>query len=101
MKIINIIFRLFSIDRIIELFKTPLFCRHEMKFWDMKLIVEDESSHIYRKFNDAVFKDTFCQCVKCGVQKKRSMKVGDWGKWENTNFIPSNDDIILIKVSEI
>lgn len=98
-KIFNIII---PIDRYKEIFLDlkPLFCRHEMKFWDMKWFVDtdDHSDPNYRRFNGKIWKNTFCECKKCGVQKRKSMKVGEWGKWKNYYFEPTDDGIIEVEI---
>ena len=83
--IINIII---PIDR----FK-PLVCSHEMKYFDMVWFVDtdDKSDPNYKRFNGKVWKDSFCECQKCGVQKRKSMKVGEWGKWINCEFKLNQD----------
>lgn len=101
MKLKQILHAIFPFKLILDLINSPIFCSHVMKYWDMKLIVEDESSHTYRKFNDKVFKETFCQCVKCGIQKKKSMMVGEWNEWKTTRFIPTDSDTIEIKVEKL
>ena len=87
--IINIII---PIDRFKESFK-PLVCRHKMLYFDMVWFVDDEcySDSNFNKFNGKVWKDTFCECQKCGVQKKKSMKVGEWSKWINCEFKLNQD----------
>lgn len=98
-KIFNIII---PIDRYKEIFLDlkPLFCRHEMKFWDMKWFVDtdDHSDPNYRRFNGKIWKNTFCECKKCGVQKRKSMKVGEWGKWINCDFKLNKDLEVEVEI---
>jgi hypothetical protein len=89
----------FSYRIIGSLLKDPIFCRHRMKYWDMKWFVDsDHSDPNYRRFNGKVWKNTFCECQKCGVQKRKSMKVGDWGKWKNHSFTPTSNGIIEVEI---
>jgi hypothetical protein len=77
-----------------------LFCRHQMRGWDMKWFVEDETSYFYDRFNGKVWKDVFCQCQKCGVKYKKSLLVGKFGKWERSNFTPTNNSYIEVEIIE-
>ena len=87
---------------IVSLFKDPIFCRHEMKYWDMKWIVdEDVDKDYHRRFNGKVFKSAFCECQKCGVQKKKSMMVGKFGKWENFKFTPTSIGVIEVEIYDV
>ena len=103
---------------ITSLLKDPIFCRHEMKYWDMKWIVDEDvdkektkvfySPHgysflraDYRRFNGKVWENIFCECQKCGVQKKKSMMVGKFGKWENFNFTPTSSGVIDVEIYEV
>ena len=101
MKLKKILTIIFPIRLLTDLIHSPILCSHVMKYWDMKLVVEDKSSHTYRKFNNKVFKDTFCQCVKCGIQKKKSMRVGEWNEWKATKFQPTDANIIEVKVEKL
>ena len=79
----------------------PIFCRHRMKFFDMKWIVDDELNFYHRRFNGKVFKSAFCECQKCGVQKRKSMMAGKWGKWENFKFTPTSSGVIDVEIYEV
>jgi hypothetical protein len=71
-----------------------------MKFFDMKWIVdEDVDKDYHRRFNGKIFKSTFCECQKCGVQKKKSMMAGKFGKWENYRFTPTSSSVIEVEVA--
>jgi hypothetical protein len=82
------------------LLKDPFFCRHKMKYWDMEWLVDTDnhSDPNYRRFNGKVWKNTFCECQKCGVQKRKSMKVGEWGKWKKNSFTPTSNGIIEVEI---
>ena len=81
-----------------SLIKDPIFCRHKMKYWDMKWNVDDSAGSYHRKFDGKIWKGIFCECQKCGVQKKKSIKVGQWGKWENHRFTPTSNGIIEVEI---
>jgi hypothetical protein len=90
---------LFPYRLIGSLFKDPFFCRHRMKYFDMKFIVDDDADfYLTQRFNGKVFKGTLCQCQKCGVQKKKSMMVGKYGKWENHSFTPTSNGVIEVEI---
>ena len=90
--IINIIIPIDRFKESILDFK-QLVCSHKMLYFDMVWFVDDEcySDSNFNKFNGKVWKDTFCECQKCGVQKKKSMKVGEWSKWINCEFKLNQD----------
>jgi len=90
---------LFHYNLIGYLFKDPFFCRHRMRYFDMKFIVDDDSDfYLAQRFNGKVFKGTLCECQKCGVQKKKSMMVGKYGKWENHCFTPTSNGVIEVEI---
>lgn len=97
----NILNLFFPYTAIVSLLKDPIFCRHKMKYFDMVWFVDDEcySDSNFNKFNGKVWKDTFCECQKCGVQKKKSMKVGQCGKWKNYRFTPTSNGIIEVEIA--
>lgn len=102
-KILNTIWVILNsiipIDRIrnILIDMKPLLCRHDMIYFDMKWIVEDED---LKRFDEKVWKDTFCECQKCGVQKRKSMKVGEWGKWINCKFETNENSYVEIEINK-
>lgn len=100
--LLNILFPL-RIFQGFESFK-PLFCRHEMEYWDMEVVIENSNDSYplasLGNFNGRKFTDYYCQCVKCGIQKKKSMIVGKYGKYENTFFKPTSNGIILLEIQE-
>ena len=75
------------------------FCKHKMRYWNMKLVVDtdDVNDPIYQKFNGMIWNDAFCQCQKCGVKLKRNYlpKQKDWKK---SNFTPNKSNIIEVEV---
>ena len=77
-----------------------ILCRHEMRFWDMRWVVntDDESDPNYKKFNNKIWKNIFCQCEKCGSQKIMSMKVGEFGKWKAHRFEPTKNGIVEVEI---
>ena len=88
----------FHYNLIGSLFKDPFFCRHRMKYFDMKWIVDDELDFYHRRFDGKVFKSILCECQKCGVQKRKSMMVGKYGKWENFRFTPTSNGVIEVEI---
>jgi hypothetical protein len=82
-----------------SLIKDPIFCRHKMKYWDMMWVVEKDADFFFRTFQGKIWKQTFCQCEKCGVQKRKSMKVGEWGKWKNHSFETTTNGIIEVEIA--
>ena len=101
-KIKEILFILLPINFIYDLICRirPLFCRHQMKYFQMKWVVntDDHSDPNYKRFNGKVWKDAFCECGKCSIQKRMIMKVGEFGKWENEKIAPSKNGIIEIEI---
>ena len=79
---------------------TILFCRHQMRSWDMKWFVEDEKSDFYHRFNGKIWQNIFCECQKCGVKYKKSLLVGKFGKWERSNFTPTSKSYIEVEIIE-
>jgi hypothetical protein len=69
-----------------------------MRYFDMKWSVDDSAGSYHRRFDGKIWKGIFCECQKCGVQKKKSMKVGKWGKWENYRFTPTSNGIIEVEI---
>ena len=99
MKIFHIIFPFITIFENLIVSLRPYFCKHQMRYWDMKWFVDsDHSDPNYRRFNGKVWKNTFCECQKCGVQNRKSMKVGEWGKWKNHIFTPTSNGIIEVEI---
>ena len=94
----NILNLFFPYRLIGSLFKDPFFCRHRMKYFDMKWSVDDSAGLYHRRFDGKVWKKTFCECQKCGVQKRKSMMVGKYGKWENHRFTPTSDGVIEVEI---
>ena len=97
--IINIIIPIDRFKESISFFK-PLVCSHEMIYFDMVWFVDtdDKSDVNYKRFNGKVWKNSFCECHKCGVQKRKSMKVGEWGKWLNCEFKPNKYGIVEVEI---
>ena len=92
--ILNIII---PIDRLRNIFSDIklLLCGHEMVYFDMTWVVDDEN---IKGFDGKVWKETFCECQKCGVQKRKSMKLGEWGKWVNCTFETNEDGLVEVEV---
>lgn len=85
-----------------SLIGNPIFCRHRMKFFDMKWIVdEDFDKGYHRRFDGKVWENIFCECQKCGVQKKKSMMAGKFGKWENFKFTPTSNGVIEVEIYDV
>ncbi len=99
----NILYILFPIVPVFEKLKSLLksyFCRHQMRYWDMKWRVEDKTSHIYEKFDGKVWPDSFCQCQKCGVKYKKIYLPKRWGEWKKSDFTPNKTNIIEVEIFE-
>ncbi len=99
MKIIYFIFPIITIFEKLIIDLRPYFCRHQMRYWDMKWIVTDRKSHIY-KFDGKVWSDSFCQCQKCGVKYYKVYKVKLWGEWEKSDFTPTKTNVIEVEIFE-
>ena len=84
-----------------SLIKSPIFCRHNMKYYDMKWYVDDENNFLYKKFNGRVVKNVLCHCQKCDVKYKKSLSVGDYGKWKRFDFNPTNNSYIEVELHEV
>jgi hypothetical protein len=97
--IINIIIPIGRFKESILDFK-PLVCRHKMLYFDMVWFVDtdDKSDPNYKRFNGKVWNNSFCECQKCGVQKRKSMKVGEWGKWINCDFKLNKDLEVEVEI---
>ena len=98
-KILNKIWMIINIIIPIDRFN-PLVCRHKMLYFDMVWFVDtdDKSDPNYKRFNGKVWKNSFCECQKCGVQKRKSMKVGEWGKWINCEFKLNQDLKVEVEI---
>jgi hypothetical protein len=98
-KILNLFIPIQLFKDTYEILK-PSLCRHEMRYWDMKWFVdtEDYSDPNYVRFNGKVWRNTFCECQKCGIQKRMSMKVGEWGKWKNHPFDKTDNGVIEVEI---
>ena len=60
-------------------------------------LVDDED---LKRFEGKVWKETFCECQKCGAQKRKSMKVGEFGKWVNCAFETNEDGFVEIEINK-
>jgi len=95
-KILNIIFPIY-IFRVI--LKSPFFCRHKMIFYDMRWVMDPNSS-LYRH-NGKIWKDSFCECQRCGIKKKMIMLPGRWGEWKRSHFETPKNGIVEVEIFEI
>lgn len=90
---------LLPIDAFRRIDKSPFFCRHDITYYDIKLVVEDAEHHLYDKINGDVWRDHLCHCKKCGVKKRKGMKIGDFGKWLNYDFeIPKSGSVVEVEI---
>jgi hypothetical protein len=78
----------------------PHLCRHQMRYWDMKWVVEDEKSHVYERFNGKVWPDSFCECQKCGVKYKKIYLPKRWGEWKKSDFTSNKTGVIEVEIFE-
>ena len=78
----------------------PIFCRHQMRYWDMKWYMDDKNSRHYSDWNGKIWKDVFCECQKCGTKYKMSMKPKEWGSWNKSNFTPTTNNFIEVEIFE-
>jgi hypothetical protein len=77
----------------------PYFCRHQMRYWDMKWRVDDKKSHFYKKFNGILWTDSFCECQKCGVKYSKVYRALEFG-WEKSDFTPTKGNVIEVEIFE-
>jgi len=101
-KILSVLSILFPVSVFTNLISElkPYFCKHSMRYWDMKWYVEDESSHFYEKFNGKVWPDSFCQCQKCGVKYRKIYLPKKWGEWKRSDFTTSKTKTIEVEIFE-
>lgn len=84
-----------------SIIKSPFFCRHRMIFYDMKWVVDPESKRFYEMFNGKIWRDSFCECQKCGV-KKRMIRLPDrWGEWKNYYFETPKNGYVEVEIFEM
>lgn len=84
-----------------SIIKSPFLCRHRMIFYDMKWVVDPESKRFYDKFNGKIWKDTFCECQKCGVKKRMIMLPKRWSEWENSYFETPKNGVVEVEIFEM
>jgi len=103
-KLFNILSIVFGFHQIYSLtksiIKSPFLCRHDMIYYDTKWVVDPELKSLYR-FNGELFKNSLCECKKCGIKKKMSMRVGEFGKWKITDFKTPKNNFVLFELKEI
>lgn len=71
-----------------------------MKYWDMKWYMDNPTSPHYNEFNGKIWKDSFCQCQKCGVKYQMVMKPKQWGNWIKSDFTPTKNSFIEVEIFE-
>ncbi len=100
-KILSLLSILFPVNIFHNLYEQlrPYFCKHKMRYWDMKFIVDcdDVNDPIYQKFNGMIWNDSFCQCQKCGVKMKRNY-LPKQKMWKKSNFTTNKTNIIEVEV---
>ncbi len=98
LSILSILFPVYIFHNLYEQLK-PYFCKHRMRYWDMKIIIDSNyvNDPIYQKFNNVVWADSFCQCQKCGVKFRRNY-LPKQKMWEKSDFTPNKTNIIEVEV---
>lgn len=105
-KLRTVMISIFTFNIIKSLIKTTFFCKHDITYYDIKLLVEDTeqgirqaSPHLYDKINGNIWRDRLCHCKKCGIKKIKSMKIDDFGKWLNYDFeIPKIGSVVEVEI---
>ena len=102
MKFIIFLVNLSFINPLIVLYKgiMELFCRHDMRFWDMKFYMDNPNSPHYTELNNKVWNRAFCECQKCGKKYRMSLAFGKFGDWERSDFETTNKSYILVDIYE-
>ncbi len=100
-KILSLLSILFPVHIFTNLYEQlrPYFCKHRMRYWDMKIIIDSNyvNDPIYQKFNNVVWTDSFCECQKCGVKFRRNyLPKGEM--WKKSNFTTNKTNIIEVEV---
>jgi len=77
----------------------PYFCKHKMRYWDMKLVVDSNyvNDPTFQKFNGMIWSDSFCECQKCGIKMKRNY-LPKQKMWKKSNFTTNKTNIIEVEV---
>ncbi len=100
-KILSILSILFPVNIFYNLYEQlrPYFCKHRMRYWDMKIIIDSNyvNDPIYQKFNNVVWTDSFCECQKCGVKFRRNY-LPKQKMWKKSNFTTNKTNIIEVEV---
>jgi hypothetical protein len=100
LKILLIASGIYSLYSLVKsIINSPFFCRHEMIFYDMKLVVDSESKNLYNRINGEVWRSSFCECKKCGVKKRMIMLPGRW-EWKNYYFETPKNGVVEVEISE-
>jgi len=94
--IIYIIFPFITIFEKLIINLKPYFCKHQMRYWDMKLVLDNENP-FYGKLNGLILEDSFCECQKCGVKYKKSY-IPKHQKWGRSNFDTNKTNIIEVEI---
>ncbi len=100
-KILSVLSILFPVHIFTNLYEQlrPYFCKHRMRYWDMKIIIDSNyvNDPIYQKFNNVVWADSFCQCQKCGVKFRRNY-LPKQKMWKKSDFTPNKTNVIEVEV---
>jgi hypothetical protein len=92
------IYSLYSLVK--SIIKSPFFCRHRMIFYDMIWVVDPESKKFYDRCNGKIWKNSFCECQKCGVKKRMIMLPGRWGEWKNYYFETPKNGVVKVEIGD-
>lgn len=96
MEILKSIFPLYALWEMAK----PYLCRHDMRYWDMKMSAEKGS--MLERMDGKVWKDHYCECKKCGARYERSYMPKQWGTWKRSEFDPKYlDTQITTKIKAI
>lgn len=100
LKILLIASGIYSLYSLVKsIINSPFLCRHRMIFYDMKWVVDHES-RFYDRCNGKVWKDTFCECQKCGVKKRMIMLPKRWGEWKDYYFETPKNGVVEVEIFE-
>jgi hypothetical protein len=96
---LKIVLNFFLPIRLIKkILENPVFCKHNITYYDMKLVVTDIDHHLYRKVNGYIFRGHLLHCKKCGIKKKKGTKVGEWGEWKSYDFEIPKSGIVEVEI---
>ena len=101
LKILLIASGIYSLYSFVKsIINSPFLCRHRMIFYDMIWVVDPESKNFYDRFNGKVWKNSFCECKKCGVKKRMIMLPKRWGEWKDYYFETPKNGVVEVEIFE-